>query len=167
MGDNVVLPREVVVALAHETTVDLVVCLGGRSALGGLELERLAFARAEVGLKHYLVRGFVAVRVDQLGEHRLAPRIHDLGLLQIPAGHHFDEISERDRNRLGLAFRGQGIGENYNDRIWFARDRGHGRRCCRLGRSGLGLGCSGVGLGRGSRRGLTRGWSSERGHGRE
>ena len=66
VGDAVVLPGEVVVALAHEAAVSLVGVARRRLPGAGLDAEALALLRGERGLEDQLVGRIVAVAVDQL-----------------------------------------------------------------------------------------------------
>src|SRR6185369_3496440 len=105
VGDAVVLPGEVVVALAHEAAVRLVGVAWRRLPGAGLDAEGLALLRGERGLEDQLVGRVVTVAVDELRENGLPLVVHDDRLGGIQSGRVLAQLRERERDRLRTARR--------------------------------------------------------------
>ena len=104
--------------LAHEAAVGLEVVGLVRRARARLDAEGLALLGAEIGLEHQLVGHVVAVGVDQLRQHRLAPVIEHHRLGGIQPGRQLAQVREGDGDGLPSAGDRQRVLHLHGDGWW-------------------------------------------------
>src|ERR1017187_3200392 len=104
VGDAVVLPGEIVAALADEAAVGLVVFDAGELAVAGGEQEDAGLARSEIRLKEEFFVLTVIVGIDGLNEQILVGTFGaDVDFACVLEGEHGVELGDREDDGFGGA----------------------------------------------------------------
>jgi hypothetical protein len=95
MGDPIVLPREIIVPLASEPTIDLEVLARDGKPSTWLDGEDARPACREIDLKKQLIGLFITIVVHQLRNDGCPCFVDDDRILPIDEGHELPYVAER------------------------------------------------------------------------